>query len=93
MAEISLTQAFHARRSVRDFRDGAIAMSALNRMIWAVQGKTGAAGGKTIPSAHALYPLSQGDRAGRGGHPFPPNLHEVDQSFRHFRSCTITAVR
>lgn len=57
MATNALNQALHARRSDREFRDGAISMSALKRMIWAAQGKTSTAGGKTTPSAHALYPL------------------------------------
>lgn len=57
MADKSLTDAISGRRSVRDFDGKSIPLSALKRMIWAAQGKSGSANGKTVPSAHALYPL------------------------------------
>lgn len=57
MTDLSLTEALTKRRSRRDFDESSIPLSTLKQMIWAAQGKTGEAGGKTVPSAHALYPL------------------------------------
>ncbi len=57
MTDKSLIEAISERRSIRDFDESSIPLSALKRMIWAAQGKSGTAGGKTVPSAHALHPL------------------------------------
>lgn len=53
----SFSDLLRERRSIREFDEGPISLSALNRLIWAAQGKTSKMGGKTVPSAHALYPL------------------------------------
>jgi SagB-type dehydrogenase family enzyme len=45
------------RRSVRDFSDQALTKDELGQLLWAAQGLTGPDGGRTVPSAGALYPL------------------------------------
>jgi SagB-type dehydrogenase family enzyme len=46
-----------ARRSIRDFAAGSITLGELGQLLWAAQGVTDAAGGRTAPSAGATYPL------------------------------------
>ena len=52
-----LERALHARRSVRDFGVRPITVEDLSRLLWAAQGITSVSGGRTAPSAGALYPL------------------------------------
>ena len=45
------------RRSIRDFSDEPVGEEAISRLLWAAQGLTAAWGGRTAPSAGALYPI------------------------------------
>ena len=45
------------RRSVRTYSGGALTLDELSQLLWAAQGITGPWGGRTAPSAGALYPL------------------------------------
>jgi len=54
---MSLEQALLARRSVRSFSNGALTLNELGQLLWAAQGITDSGGGRTAPSAGALYPL------------------------------------
>lgn len=54
---ISLERCIGQRRSVRSFRDQALTKDELGQLLWAAQGVTGPDGGRTVPSAGALYPL------------------------------------
>ncbi|MGZ5351093.1 MAG: SagB/ThcOx family dehydrogenase [Actinomycetota bacterium] len=45
------------RRSVREFTDEIVDEEAISRLLWAAQGVTAAWGGRTAPSAGALYPI------------------------------------
>ncbi len=54
---ISLEEALEKRRSVRSFSSRKITADELSQLLWATQGKTRAGGGRTAPSAGALYPL------------------------------------
>jgi SagB-type dehydrogenase family enzyme len=55
--EISLEAALAARRSVREFTDEALTLREISQLLWAAQGITADWGGRTAPSAGALYPL------------------------------------
>jgi len=52
-----LETALRARRSVRDFGVRPITAEDLARLLWAAQGITSVGGGRTAPSAGALYAL------------------------------------
>jgi len=45
------------RRSVRSFSDTRVDDAAVSRLLWAAQGVTASWGGRTAPSAGALYPI------------------------------------
>ena len=53
---LSVEEALLARRSVRDFGAGPLALEEAAQLLWATQGIT-AIGRRTAPSAGALYPL------------------------------------
>ena len=55
--EISLEETLAARRSVREFTEEELTLEELSQLLWAAQGVTAAWGGRTAPSAGALYPL------------------------------------
>ncbi len=54
---VSLEKALSTRRSVREYKDGALRLSEMAQLLWAAQGITADWGGKTAPSAGATYPL------------------------------------
>lgn len=55
---MSLNRALYVRRSNRDFDPlDSLTAGQLSQLLWSVQGKTGARGGRTAPSAGATYPL------------------------------------
>lgn len=56
-SDVSLEQALLERRSVRQYTDDPISLEALSQLLWAAQGTTAEWGGRTAPSAGALYPL------------------------------------
>lgn len=56
-SSMTLEQALRSRRSVRDFQAEPLSMELISQLLWAAQGKTGAGGERTSPSAGALYPL------------------------------------
>lgn len=55
---MTLAAALAARRSVRDFAATAITPAELAQLLWAAQGVSSDRGGRTAPSAGALYPLT-----------------------------------
>ena len=56
MGGMSLTEALATRRSVRAFTDKAVTMEQISQLCWAAQGITDQpSGGRTAPSAKALY--------------------------------------
>jgi SagB-type dehydrogenase family enzyme len=65
---VSLERALAQRRSVRDFTAEAITLTEAGQLLWAAQGITASTGGRSAPSAGALYPLEvllvAGDVAG-----------------------------
>ncbi len=55
--ELSLEETLEKRRSIRGFRDEAVALGDISQLLWAAQGITDDDGFRTAPSAGALYPL------------------------------------
>lgn len=56
-SQVSLEEALLARRSVRDYKDEPLILAEVSQLVWAAQGITNEWGGRTAPSAGALYPL------------------------------------
>lgn len=55
---VSVEESLRRRRSVRDYAGGSLALSEVGQLLWAAQGVTDErTGGRTAPSAGALYPL------------------------------------
>jgi SagB-type dehydrogenase family enzyme len=54
---LTVAAAIEARRSIRDFISGSIALEEISRILWAAQGITDQSGYRAAPSAGALYPL------------------------------------
>ena len=55
--ETSIEEAFLERRSVREYKDQALSLKDISQILWSAQGITAPWGGRTAPSAGALYPL------------------------------------
>ena len=53
----SVEEALLRRRSVRDYGEDSLTIEEIGRLLWAAQGVTEKWGGRTAPSAGALYPL------------------------------------
>ncbi len=56
-SSVSLEEALANRRSIRDYADLPLAIDEVSQILWAAQGITDKSGGRTAPSAGALYPL------------------------------------
>ena len=54
---VGLDDVLAHRRSIRSFTDGQLVEEAISRLLWAAQGVTASWGGRTAPSAGALYPI------------------------------------
>lgn len=54
---VSVEEALSKRRSVREYKDEALTLEEVSCLLWAAQGITSDWGGRTAPSAGALYPL------------------------------------
>lgn len=55
--KMSLEEALLKRRSVREFATTPLTLQEVSQLLWAAQGITSPWGGRTAPSAGALYPL------------------------------------
>jgi len=55
--EVPVERALALRRSLRRFAPGPLPLSTVSQLLWAAQGITAPDGGRTAPSAGALYPL------------------------------------
>jgi SagB-type dehydrogenase family enzyme len=57
-SEVSLEEALYQRRSIRQYSDVPLKLSDVSQLLWAAQGITDSGkGGRTAPSAVAIYPL------------------------------------
>lgn len=54
---VSVEEALQSRRSVRSYSKAALTLPEASQLLWAAQGMTRRDGGRTAPSAGALYPL------------------------------------
>ena len=81
--EITLEEALFKRRSVRDYSQEALTLEEVSQLLWAAQGETTEWGGRTAPSAGALYPLETYIVAGNveglsvGIYKYRPEKHEL----------------
>jgi SagB-type dehydrogenase family enzyme len=55
--KISVEEALSKRRSVRDYSQDSLSIEEISQLLWSAQGITVKWGGRTAPSAGALYPL------------------------------------
>jgi SagB-type dehydrogenase family enzyme len=54
---MSVEEALQLRRSVRTFASTPLTLAEVSQLLWSAQGRTSDSGGRTVPSAGALYPL------------------------------------
>jgi SagB-type dehydrogenase family enzyme len=84
-SETSLEAALLERRSVRAYSGENLTIEEVSQLLWAAQGITAPWGGRTAPSAGALYPLELyvviGDVAGvdDGVYRYSPEEHELEK--------------
>jgi SagB-type dehydrogenase family enzyme len=62
---ISVEEALHRRRSIREYSQEPLSLGEVSQLLWAAQGITHPQGLRTAPSAGALYPLEVYLVAGR----------------------------
>ncbi len=75
--EMSLEETLALRRSVRSFTDEALTLAEIGQLLWAAQGITCDWGGRTAPSAGALYPLEVYVATADGLYHYMPQGHKV----------------
>lgn len=56
-SNLSVEEALSKRRSIRDYSGESLTVEEVSQLLWAAQGITSPGGGRTAPSAGALYPL------------------------------------
>jgi SagB-type dehydrogenase family enzyme len=81
----SVEEALAVRRSIRDYAKDSLSIEQISQLLWAAQGMTEKWGGRTAPSAGALYPLEVYLLAGEvkglkpGLYHYHPEDHAVSQ--------------
>jgi SagB-type dehydrogenase family enzyme len=75
--ELSLEETLAQRRSVRSFAEEDLTLEEISQLLWAAQGTTSAWGGRTAPSAGALYPLEVYVATANGLYRYVPHGHKV----------------
>lgn len=75
--EMSLEETLAARRSVREFTDEKLTLEEISQLLWAAQGITADWGGRTAPSAGALYPLEVYVATANGLYHYVPQGHKA----------------
>ncbi len=82
-SEVSIEETLLQRRSIREYADVPLMLNKVSQLLWAAQGITTGWGGRTAPSAGALYPLEVylvvGDVEGLavGVYKYKPEGHEL----------------
>jgi len=75
---VSLEETLSRRRSVRDYTEKPLTWEMIGQLLWAVQGITSDWGGRTAPSAGALYPLEAYVATAEGMYHYLPQGHRVE---------------
>jgi len=81
--DLPLEKALLQRRSVRTYAERALTLAEVSQLLWAAQGVTAPWGGRTAPSAGALYPLEvylavgEVDGLRPGLYHYSPNEHAL----------------
>jgi SagB-type dehydrogenase family enzyme len=75
--EMSLEETLAQRRSVRSFTEEELTLEEISQLLWAAQGITALWGGRTAPSAGALYPLEVYVATPNGLYHYVPQEHKV----------------
>jgi SagB-type dehydrogenase family enzyme len=75
--EMSLEETLAQRRSVRSFIEEELTLEEISQLLWAAQGITALWGGRTAPSAGALYPLEVYVATASGLYHYVPQEHKV----------------
>lgn len=81
--DVAVEAALLARRSVRQYSDEPLSLAEVSQLLWAAQGITADWGGRTAPSAGALYPIEVYLAAARvqeldaGLYRYEPQTHAV----------------
>ncbi len=76
--DVSLEAALALRRSVREFTDELLTLEEISQLLWAAQGITAEWGGRTAPSAGALYPLEMYVATPYGLYHYVPEGHRAE---------------
>lgn len=82
-SEVSLEEALLSRRSVREYANLPLTLEDVSQLLWAAQGITAEWGGRTAPSAGALYPLEvylavgNVENLAAGVYKYKPERHEL----------------
>ena len=82
-SDVSLEETLLHRRSIREYADEALMLEEVSQLLWAAQGITAEWGGRTAPSAGALYPLEVYlvvggvDKLAPGVYKYKPASHEL----------------
>ena len=77
-SSVSLETALRLRRSVREFDAEPLSRAEIGQLLWAAQGVTADWGGRTAPSAGALYPLELHAVTPTGALHYLPDGHRVE---------------
>ncbi|MGB2841855.1 MAG: SagB/ThcOx family dehydrogenase [Halobacteriota archaeon] len=84
-SNVSVEDALSKRRSIRDYSGESLTIEEVSQLLWAAQGITSPGGGRTAPSAGALYPLElylvAGDVEGidKGVYRYRPEEHDLEK--------------
>jgi len=75
--KMSLEETLLRRESVRDFTSQPLTLQETSQLLWAAQGMTRKWGGRTAPSAGALYPLEAYLVTAEGFFHYLPDRHQL----------------
>ncbi len=77
-SEVSLEETLARRHSVRQYTDEPLTMDHISQLLWTAQGITRDWGGRTAPSAGALYPIEIYVATVEGVYHYLPDGHQAE---------------